>query len=130
MNTYIYVLNNPLKYVDPTGLDTLCPGQSSIIDPVTHQVTCVGPVRPEPPQCVFGECAVFPPAYKCPYLDLECFGSCITITNTNCNTGSDLVNCQLGDKRACAKCGYTVVDIPIYFYCVIKCTKEKTCGCQ
>jgi len=61
VNTYGYAINNPLKYIDSTGLDTFCPGQSSIIDPVTHQVTCVGPVRPEPPQCVSGECAVYPP---------------------------------------------------------------------
>jgi RHS repeat-associated protein len=122
LNTYAYVYNNPLRYIDPSGTDTLCPGGTSIVDPTTKIVTCVGQNRPEPPQCVSGECAnVFPPA-----------------TNSQC-----MIKCMIEDapllvKAACKAVKDPYGDIIVktgckeYFkgqYCITKCNKEITDSC-
>ncbi len=122
LNPYPYVANNPLRWIDPDGTDTLCPGGTSIVDPATNIVTCVGQNRPEPPQCVSGDCAnVFPPA-----------------TNSQC-----MIKCMIEDAPFIVKAACKAVKDPLgdiiaktgckeYFkgqYCITKCNKEVTDSC-
>jgi hypothetical protein len=65
-NTYAYVANNALSFVDPKGMDIYCPGQTSVVDPHTHVITCVGTPRIESPQCPDGLCAGLPASFNAP----------------------------------------------------------------
>jgi RHS repeat-associated protein len=63
-NTYTYVENNPLRWVDPRGLDRICgPGRTWIPDKTKHgHGTCVDNGKPNEDACFDASCRTLPPA--------------------------------------------------------------------
>jgi hypothetical protein len=84
LNTYAYVEGNPIKYIDPLGLDAMCGQGGTWVDGPGHgQGHCVPNNKPnEFPGCVSGDCAVFPDNHNSQ--NQECMVNCFIKYQTVC----------------------------------------------
>jgi len=113
LNTYGYALQNPLKFVDPEGLDAMCgPGFSWIPGDKHGQGTCEPNHKPNERDCLDGSCNSLDPI-----ANTQCFKDCMNDAAT-----SKPVLCKIAGKNKALKelCDKTA-DIMM---CSEKCSKE------
>ena len=84
LNIYAYVEQNPIMYVDPKGLDTIC-GNSSvwIPDPDNPGHGKCRNWRDQTPQCTDGSCSAFSSSHND-----ACVQSCMNKESKNCISSS------------------------------------------
>ena len=83
LNIYGYVEQNPVMYIDPKGLDTMCPNGNWIPDPDNHGHGEYRDTRDQGPQCSSGNCAESPPSHND-----ACLQACINREWSTCMTGN------------------------------------------
>jgi RHS repeat-associated protein len=105
LNSYSYAYSNPLKYIDPFGLDAIC-GNDAVWIPNGDGTGLCRPFRDQVNQCASGNCAAFPDDYNaqsCTKCDAGALDQCFL--ESAAGGVGDCVMCAITpNKLACTGC--------------------------
>jgi len=128
INTYAYVDNNPLAYIDFFGLDRICgPGKTKVGINPDGSVNCTNNNKPNESACFDVNCKIYPPSENS-----QCFDLCFSERTKICSP----TTISRDGKRATIRATVCVANAIIE--CTEKCNKEicdknnggENCSCR